>query len=115
MPIPSLSSTPFNKWIKYSPLHASQHKVYIIEPSCEYKHGHLYVGHSYIDLCDVLREFQMIHVEGKRETYMTELFNIYGLDQFNIHLLENVECEKEALQISRRYIRQLKSVNYVVG
>jgi hypothetical protein len=114
MPTPSLSSTPFSKWIKYSPLHAAQHKVYLIEPSCDYKHGHVYVGHSTLDLSDVLRDFQMIHLERKRRTYMTELFNTYGITNFRIHLLETAKDEQEAIQISRRYIQRIKSVNYVV-
>ena len=96
----------------------SKGKIYKIEPLCDHDEGDIYIGST-------TKKYLSQRLQQHKSSYKAfldnktnnvsiyGLFNKYGIDNFNIFLLENYNCNdiNELRQRERFYIQALDCVN----
>ena len=105
-----------------APKNYSQGKIYKIEPICDPEEGDIYIGSTTKDyLSQRMVQHKSNYKRWKNETdtkFITnfKLFDKYGVDNFQIVLLESVDANdyNELVAKEASYIRNLKCVNKVI-
>ena len=96
----------------------NQSKIYKIEPITEHEEHEIYIGSTTKKyLSQRLQQHKSSYksyLNNKANKYtIYDLFNKYGVENFNIYLLENYNCNdiNELRAKEGDYIRKLKCIN----
>lgn len=96
----------------------SQAKIYRLVPTVPHEDGHVYYGSTIVSLSNRFREHKSDFNRGHNNCTSKLLFEIYGVDNVVIELVEVYACNNQA-ELGRRegyYIKTNACVNkYVAG
>ena len=93
-------------------------KIYKIEPITEHEEHEIYIGSTtkkYLSqrMTQHKSSYKKYLTDSKKKYSIYDLFNKYGVENFNIYLLENYICNdiNELRTKEGEYIRNLKCIN----
>lgn len=96
------------------PIDYSKSKIYMIEPTCEYEEGDIYIGSTVRPLSERMSD----HRKPSNNCSSKLLFQKYGVSNCKIVLIEECPCEtkEQLLKKEGEHIRSKKCVNkQIVG
>ena len=87
----------------------SNSKIYMIEPTCDYEEGDVYIGSTVRPLSERMSK----HRSNKQKCNSKLLFLKYGIENCKIILIEEYPCEtkEQLLKKEGEHIRNKKCVN----
>ena len=99
----------------------NESKIYNIEPITEYGEHEIHIGSTtekYLSqrFQQHKSSFKKYLNASKQKHYVYDLFNRYGIDNYNICLLENYKCNdiNEFRTKEGEYIRKFKTLNVLI-
>ncbi len=97
-----------------------QSKIYKIEPITEHEEHEIYIGSTtkkYLSqrLTQHKSSYKKYLIDSINKYSIYDLFNKYGVENFNIFLLENYNCNdiNELRTKEKEYIKKLKCINKI--